>query len=571
VALRIDLNFVTHTAHSSVRYRAEYPIHVAAENLFVLPAVVPLAPHHHRLMSDSPAENRRPHLTLRRCFWLCLPALILGAVLRFSYLAAVPEAFYGSDSNSYFVTARAAYVDHHFDLPAKRRFVYPLLLVFAPPVPFCTTVQVVAVVQHLAGLAMIFGIGWIAGHFVRRPNIWVPIIAFLPAIWPRMLYYEHEMICETLLLGVFIATVAVAAPRNALANDRRLIWFCLLALLIIAVKPAGRPIWLGLLVAATFITRRPLRWPKLCYATIPAAILLTLTSGSDSQGPWLFLSSTLPLVRTEGEPYAAERALLKPAIESARQDLPNYAFHQGPYKKMLSNNREDNALGEHYIKFVSDRKRFATVAQALARDAVIAHPFQYFVMVCKKILSAVGDQHVQARLEPERFWKEQGESSRGRWDERPEEMRLIYEMDEPAYNAFVEERSHRTLWFTKYTKDFDKLKWLDTKVGKRGESPQTHLQFMGWLALLGFAATLLPSRFVRGSLLWLPVLLYLFIIYAIGDTVTRYIHPVEWTAFILIAIGLDSVIDAFAFLYRRVRPAPVSAASSPTTAVALTQ
>jgi hypothetical protein len=84
-----------------------------------------------------------------------------------------------------------------------------LLLVAAPPIPFCTTVQVVAFVQHLAGLAMIFGVGWIAGHFVRRPNIWVPIIAFLPAIWPRMLYYEHEMICETLLLGVFIAAVAV--------------------------------------------------------------------------------------------------------------------------------------------------------------------------------------------------------------------------------------------------------------------------------------------------------------------------------------------------------------------------
>src|SRR5256885_13124638 len=49
---------------------------------------------------------------------------------------------------------------------------------------------------------------------------------------------EHEMICEALLLGIFIAAVAVAAPRDALANNRRLIWFCMLALLIVAVKPA---------------------------------------------------------------------------------------------------------------------------------------------------------------------------------------------------------------------------------------------------------------------------------------------------------------------------------------------
>lgn len=508
-------------------------------------------------MTDSPAENQRPHLTLRRCFWLCLPALIFGAILRFSYLAAVPEVFYGSDSNSYFVTAREAYNAHRFDLPPKRRFVYPLLLLLAPPIPFCNTAQVVAFVQHLAGLFMIFGVGWIAGHFVRRPNIWVPIIAFLPAIWPRMLYYEHEMICETLLLGVFIAAVAVAAPRTALANDRRLIWFCLLALLIVAVKPAGRPIWFGLIVAAALITRRPFQWPKVCYATIPAAILLALTSGADSQGPWLFLSSTLPLVRTEGQPYAAERTLLKPAIESARQDLPNYAFHQGPYKKMLANNREGNPLGEEFIQFASDRKRFAKVAQTLAREAVIAHPFQYFGMVCKKIVSALGDQHVEARLDPKRFWREQGESSHGRWEERPEEMKLVYEMDEPAYNAFVEERSTRTLWFTKYMKDSDRLKWIDTKVGERGTAPHTHIQFMGWLTLLGLAASLLPGRFTRTSLLWLPVLLYLFIIYAIGDTVTRYVHPVEWVGFILIAIGLDSLIDGFVFLYRRVRPAPV--------------
>ncbi len=39
-----------------------------------------------------------------RCLWLCLPALVLGAALRFTVIQALPEAYYGSDSNSYFQT-----------------------------------------------------------------------------------------------------------------------------------------------------------------------------------------------------------------------------------------------------------------------------------------------------------------------------------------------------------------------------------------------------------------------------------------------------------------------------------
>lgn len=517
-------------------------------------------------MTASSAELQQPHLTLRRCFWLCLPALVIGAIIRLSYLAAVPEVFYGTDSNSYFVTAHSVYLDHHFDLPPKRRYVYPVLLLGAPPIPFCNTVQIVAAVQHFAGLCIIFGIGWVTGHLVRRPMIWVPLITLFPACWPRMIYYEHEMICETLLIAAFVATVAVAVPRNGLATDRRLIWFCLLALLIVAVKPAGRPIWFGLMLAAAIITRRPFRWPKLCYATFPLVILIHFTTGGDGQGPWLFLSSTLPLVRTEGAPYASERALLRPAVESARHDLPNYAFHQGPYKKMLHNNREENPMGADYAHFVADRERFAKVAQTFAREAVLEHPFQYLSMVGRKIVIAAGNPLVQTRLDPALFWKEQAESSEGRWKAQSGEMHLIYEMDEPAYNAMVEERSKRTVWYRPYIRSFTKLRWLDAKPGEPGESPIIRILPMGWLVLLGLSAALLPYRFARTTLLWLPLLLYLFIVFAIGDTVTRYLHPVEWTAFVLIAVGLDSILDGLALLYRRVRPAPSADVSASDTA-----
>ena len=94
-----------------------------------------------RAMQKTFAVEEGGTFSFRRCLWLCLPALILGAVLRIALLSAIPEALYGSDSNSYFETASDLYLKGDFDLPAKRRYIYPLLLVAAPLVPFCNSLQ----------------------------------------------------------------------------------------------------------------------------------------------------------------------------------------------------------------------------------------------------------------------------------------------------------------------------------------------------------------------------------------------------------------------------------------------
>ena len=500
-------------------------------------------------------ENAAP-FSFRRCLWLCLPALILGAVLRISLLTAIPEAFYGSDSNSYFETARDLYLKGDFRLPPKRRYLYPLLLIAAPVVPFCNTAQVVAAVQHTAGLAMILGIGWIAGHLVRRPALWVPPVTLCAAVWPRMLYYEHEMIGECLLLGIFLATVALAAPPGGLASQRRLIWFLLLAVLIVAVKPAGRPLWLGLFLAAMILTRRPLAWPRWVFLTGPAVAVISLTSGGDGQGPWLFLSSTLPLVETEGEPYARERALIRPAIEAARADLPNYAFTQQIYKKWLSKKQENPELGREYAALVKNPARFSKVANTLGRQAILAHPWPYARLVAEKILVAGSNRDHDVRLLPATFWADQAESSEGRWSRRSPEMTLIYEMDETAYDAMVAERAGRTVWFEPYVRWVSQFHWVSAEPGATGQKPSIGLNALGWLALLGLAGALLPGRFARTSILWLPMLLYIPLVFAVGDRVSRYYHPLEWAMFVLIGIGFDTILDALSAGWQRGRHAP---------------
>jgi hypothetical protein len=502
--------------------------------------------------------------TFRKCLLLCIPALIFGAVLRISLLTAIPEAFYGADSNSYFETARSVLLEDKFTYGPKRRYVYPILLIAAPLVPLCNALHVVAIVQATAGLVMLVGIGWVTGNLVRRPTIWVPLVTLFCAWWPRIMIYEHEMLGECLMLCTFVAAVCIAAPPGGLATNRRLGWFLVLAMLIVAVKPAGRPIWGGLFLAAILITRNPFKWPKQFYLTAVAVFAITFTSGGDGQGPGLLLSSTLPFIKTEGEPYAKERAMLKPYIEEARANLPNFAFNQKNYKKILYDPRPTAKLGPEYAAFVADKKRYSKVAMGLGLPAILAHPIQYTQLVGMKVLTAATTRHHDQRLVPKTFWSDQEDSSEGRWQRRPDEMKLLYEMDEPAYNAMVAERSKRTVWYEPYMPMVKKINWVVAEEGEPGQKPTIDVKWLGWLALLGLFGSLVPGRFTRTSILWLPLLVYLPIVYAVGDRVSRYLHTVDWLVFVMIGIGLDVVLDLLTAPWRKrsdakSEPAPAAA------------
>jgi hypothetical protein len=86
---------------------------------------------------------------------------------------------------------------------------------------------------------------------------------------------------------------------------------------------------------------------------------------------------------------------------------------------------------------------------------------------------------------------------------------------------------------------------------------------MAWLAILGLAMALLPGRCRRTSLLWLPLLLYLGIIYAVGDSVSRYLQPIEWTVFVLMAFGLDTIMDGLQAIWGHIRHTPSPARTEP--------
>ena len=222
---------------------------------------------------------------------------------------------------------------------------------------------------------------------------------------------------------------------------------------------------------------------------------------------------------------------------------------------MLAGLHADGELGPEYAALADDPQRFSKFAKALGRQAVLAHPLAYAQLVGEKILVAGSNRDHDVRLLPATFWPDLAESSDARWATRPREMALLYGMEKPAHDAVAAARAQRTVWFEPLVMWFSHVHWVQAEAGPPGEPARIRLAVLGWLFAVGLAAALVPGRCARTSILWLPMLIYVFAVFAIGDRVSRYFHPLEWAMFVLIAIGLDVVLDALAAAWKSARPA----------------
>jgi len=503
-------------------------------------------------VTGGPEEEISPSsFTFRLCVKLCLPALIVGAIIRISFLAVTPTAYYGKDSNSYFTTANRLWSEGEFKLPSKRRYLYPLFLAVTPALPGSTATGV-AVLQHATGLATVLGIGWIVGHVVRRPRIWVPPVTLLAAAWPRMLWYEHEMIAEVFVLAALVLTVAMALPLTRLRSQSGLLWFLGAAVLIIAFKPHGRPFWLALVGLAAIYSWG--RWNLAHALAVAGSLVVLATGGSDSQGSWLLLSSALPLVKTEGKVYQEYRDLLRPFILESRKDFPNYATRQKLFKKDLDGEDPTDPLGPEWAKLCRDRKRYGKVARTLALEGILSQPLTFSGIIYRKVMLALSDSNAGARIRPDQFWQAQIQANNGRWlTRRLPEMRLVFGTDEEGFRRMAADGLQDKLWLA------SPIDWLDSAVAwtyyepgtREDDPPRFGLRWIGYLALFGFVSCLFPSRLKRTAIVWFPALFYLGLVYSVGDSVSRYLHPADWCLLVVIALGGDALVDLGQSLFRK--------------------
>ena len=484
-------------------------------------------------MTDTP-------FTFRRCLLLCLPALLIGAALRISMVAALPEGYYGPDSNSYFSTAKRLWNEHKWSVGEKRRWVYPVLLAALPPLPG-TPSRIVPVMQHAAGLASLLGIGWIVGHVTRRRALWIPVVTTLAAVWPLMLWYEQEIQAEALFASAYILAVAALFPIARLREGRRLMWFLLAAALVVALKPHGRGLWLGCMGAAVLIAGVPWRWKWRDLAAAALGILAIVTSGSSKQGNWLLLSSVLPLVPTEGAKWPEERAELKPLIEETRAQLAIYPWRQGRYKKRVMTDRPGGAISEKWAALTKDRPRFVKVCGDFAKEAIRAHPFEVARLSIVKCALAFSRNDAPSRLAPIGFWKEQLDDNDERWIDNPKELELFYGFDQARYAAVAAEGARANFPIREKLARFARaFSFASDGHEIADDRHDVRPTWLGFLALAGLLIAVRRSR--KLTILWLPLTLYLATVFAVGDRVDRYVQPVEWVGLVLAALALDALL-----------------------------
>ncbi len=504
------------------------------------------------------ADTTAP-FAFRKCLLLCLPALLLGLAIRVALLVAIPEGYFGSDSNSFFDTAEKFRLTGDISMGAKRAGLYPIFLLATTYLPG-NSPQATAILQHALGLAGLVGIGWITAHFVRRRHFWVPIVTLIAAVLPGPLWAEHEMIADSLLADALVLAIALTLPVARLRDRKQLLWFLLSLIVLVSVKPHARPCWLGLMIAAVVLAGNPLRWGWKNHAAVACSIFLMISTGSSKQSSWLFLSSTLPLVNLEKSRWAEYRADLRPLVERARTDTPSYPWRQGRFKKLLTNREEwpDSSWGE----LLKDERKFSKVAKSLAMEAVIENPLMFTRFVLKKFGIALSKVHTDTKFDPQVYWFEQNDRNAGRWVKRPRQLEMLYEFDQAAYVAMVEQRLKNSMVVPRSVFQMTEVfNWFEQEPGKN-DFPRLSITWFGVLGLLGIARCLLPANWRRSLVLLLPCFLYLGIVYVVGDSLPRYIMPVEWCGLLFGVLGVELILDLLRRLVKRSAADPQPAISS---------
>jgi len=132
-------------------------------------------------------------------------------------------------------------------------------------------------------------------------------------------------------------------------------------------------------------------------------------------------------------------------------------------------------------------------------------------------------------------------------------MQLFYRLDEAGYDRMTGEYAKRIDpakpfldWIARH---FSWLEETSVASGRKG----LRVQWLGWMTVLGFITCLTPRRFAATLIIWLPMFLYLGTVFAVGDSLDRYLHPVDWINLLLPAVGLDSVLAALYLLVTRWR------------------
>lgn len=329
------------------------------------------------------------HPVVRDAVLWAIPAILFGAALRLLMLSYLPYAYWGSDSRSYYSFAHKLLTEGYISLDEKRRYLYPILMVPVSLLPG-SPLKWLAWLQHGFGLLTLIPLAYIVRKTLVHWRIWVIPITVIYAGMPMVLWYEHELLGETiffaLLLWAFAGWIAwVTELRSARARELFWCFFIPLALFFLT-KPSGRFVWPGIFVGLLLSGAwRRLDWRR--WTALGALLLVTVTVGSKKQGAWLLYVATFPLTQLDTPKHAEFKAEIRDKVGEFRRDIDVYyllddwpfAFLEGPQKQ--DERPTWKALGK-------DEKQKARVYTDLALEAIKAEPLLFLYLAWQRMVGS---------------------------------------------------------------------------------------------------------------------------------------------------------------------------------------
>ena len=498
------------------------------------------------------------HPALRDVLLCSIPAVLFGIVLRVLLTSALPYAFWGADSRSYFSFAHRLLADHVFSLDEKRRYLYPILMapVAALPGP---PLRWLAVLQHALGVATIWPVAYVVRKTFIAWRLWIIPVTLLFTAFPIFLWYEHELLGDTVffdsLMWAFAGWVAFVHPARAPGAPARFWWFFVPFAAFILTRAAGRFAWPGVLVGLAVVaawrvlTRRQI-------AALAVLALVTLTVGAKKHGAWLLYTATFPLTVLDSPLHADyKREIRDMVVPLQAHPGAYYLLDKEPFEFLENPSAHEGR--PLWQPLAADARKKTAVYIDLAIEGIKAHPGQFLAFGLQRVVASANlslfsrDRFTGAyfRGRTEHFYAE-GES------DPANRVRLAFGLPAkgaiPAYAEFQERLDpHPGSWQLSLVQRCmnalgDSLDFV--RMPRRGPREDRSLAqarptALGCWVLLAAVLSLCIPRYRPTIGVWTIVAAsYLFGVFLFSQVNVRYFAP-AWVVLIpLLVLPLDAVI-----------------------------
>jgi hypothetical protein len=169
----------------------------------------------------------------------CLPALVVGILVRVVLTMQLPYGIYHTDTPDFLTTPDSLIFEHRWELHMKKTFLVPALFT----IPFLLHVRALVflpIFQHVMGLGIILIVGLLCRLWFVRWKLFIVPLTLIAAVNPYMLWYEHTLMAETTFLFCTLFLALAGTLYVLEASKGRFVLLAVALILEAGARPEGK-------------------------------------------------------------------------------------------------------------------------------------------------------------------------------------------------------------------------------------------------------------------------------------------------------------------------------------------